>query len=234
MLGVIGFGLAAIVIFTFAWTSLRVYTSVSPYRRQAFAVAFCLLAAAMALWALAVAANDPLVTARMMLAADSLVIAGTAAMIMVVIGRTSLAAIALIGLIGALLLSYRVYVEPSTAYVQQGLLFFNLEGNSRLVVVGIFALVWLPIAMYFAGQAARDPLLAKRRLSFQLYFVALVAVFGIFVKARRPAAIIGLFVIIIVLFLAAILFNLALQAAQRKVSGPRHATKPARSSHRAK
>lgn len=230
MLGVIGFTAAAIVITSFVWSASRAYIGVDTFRFSFFKLAFGLLAAAMLVWAVVVLRNDTLVTKELMLAADALLLAATICMVVVATGPLPIYLYTLFGVASALLLGYRAYMETSAAYVQDGLLYFNLEGASRFVVVGIFALIWLPAAMFFASKIARsDPLLRRRQLTLQLYFVALVAVFGVFAKARRPEAIIWLFVMIVALFLVMASFNLALVGAHKKVQ-----RRAQRATHRSK
>lgn len=226
MLGAIGFSVAAVAITAFAVSCQKTYHHVDRFRLGAFVSAFCLLAAAMVLWAIIAANNDPSMTAQLMVAADVLVLVASAAMVLVAVGRLVPLIIIPLGLIVALAVSYRVFNEPSTAYVQNGLLFFDLQDTMRLFVVGIFAFVWLPVAMYFAALVAHDPLLAKQRLTFQLYFVALVAVFGVFAKARREGAIIGLFAVMTALFIIMTVFNVVLARAHARLGkGVRHAAK---------
>ncbi|MCA9325759.1 hypothetical protein KDA23_06925 [Candidatus Saccharibacteria bacterium] len=228
MLGAIGFIVAAIAILGFVWSCQKAYVQVDPFRLWAFCFAFTLMAVSMLLWAMITIVADPVVTQNFMLATDVLLLLGTAAMIMVATGRPTMLQATLLAGVVALTVSYRAYLQPPTAYVQDGLLFFNLLGASRLVIVGIFAFIWLPVAMYFASQIAQsNPIMRTRTWTFQIYFVALAAVFGMFAKAQRSAAIIALFIIMIALFGLLALFNVTLTKMQPIKRGKTHAARKA-------
>ncbi len=214
MIGVLGFLLAAVVIAAFVWSSQRTYTMVDPFRLKAFNIAFALLALAMAVWGLVVALDDATMTRNLMLMSDVLLLVSTACMVIVVVRKFStLFLTSLAGVVSGLV-AYRAYSMPSTAYVSDGLLYFNLQGSSRLFIVGLFAFVWLPAAMIIAGQIANIRILANRRLVLQAYFILLVALLAMFSKARRSEAIIALFGAIVLVFVILLVFNLSLTKAQ--------------------
>lgn len=210
MIGLIGFIIAAAAITSFVWSNQKVYTTVEPTRLKLFNVAFGLIAIAMLFWATIVAANDAAITQRFMVASDCLIGLGSLCMFLVIFRQFSALVLSLLGGVLAVFVSYRAYVQVPTAYVHNGLLYFNLQGSSRLLIIGLFAIIWLPAMMLVANDVANHPAFHGKRLSLQMYFVFLVALLALFAKARRPGAIIGLFAMIVLVFVVLTVLNLTL------------------------
>lgn len=224
MTGIIGFIIGALCIASFSVTAARTYITVPPRKLQLFTSAFGLLAAAMLVWAFTIIFNSPQSTKELILASDTLLVLATGCMILLLFSRTEVWLTALLGLAGSLLIGLRAFAYTPTAFVHNGLLYFNLSSSVRAVIVGSFLLFWLPAVVTVASYTAKDKSLPGIQNILSISFMALIVVTALFVAAHRSIAIIGLFVIIAALFLAMTVVNVIILKLH-KTFGAKHATR---------
>lgn len=210
MLGIIGFLIGALVIASFAITSQDAYATVEPRRLKLFGFAFGSLALTMLLWAgvVAMGSDNPINTREMLVAGDVILLAGTSALVAGMFRRTSILVMLCLAAVAALAVMVRSFQYPPAGFVLDGLLHFNLTGDIRLAFTGIFLLIWLPAMIQVAREAVQDRAFIGLEKALPASFMVLIFVTTLFLSARRPAVIIGLFVAIIVTFLAMTLVNL--------------------------
>jgi len=226
MTGKVGFILGALFIASFAITATRAYSTVPTRKLQLFSSAFGLLAMAMLVWAFAIICNNPASTKELILASDSLLIFATGCMIQLLLNRSEVWLTALLGLAGSLLLGLRAYDYVPTAFVHDGLLYFNLSTSVRAIIIGAFLLFWLPAVVTVASYAAKDKSLPGIQNILSVSFMALIVVTALFVAARRSYIIISLFAIIAALFLAMTLVNIIILKLHKSF-GAKHAARAA-------
>lgn len=224
MTGTIGFLIGAAAIASFAATSFYAYRFADPRKLHLFVTAFGLFAVAMVLWAVAVASGNAIAVTRLLYASDALLLAGTVAMAMLLWGRQNVILNVGLGSLAALLLSLRAFDYTPTGYVHDGLLYFNLTGGVRTVILLSFVLIWLPAMIQMAFSVARDPLLFAVRNALTSCFTALVFVTAFFLSAKRAAVIVPLFAFIAALFLIMSILNVLIMRAGR--SSAEHAATP--------
>lgn len=225
MLGTLGFTIGAFTIALFAATSYRAYRFVNQRRLTLFCSAFAMLAVAMLLWAMAAASSsDVVILHRLLFASDVLLLTGTAAMVALLFKTTNVLGGILLTMVGAVALAFRATAYPPTGFVQNGLLYFNLNGGVRFIVLLAFVLGWLPGMVLVASEAAHDPVLEHVSSSLKASFVSLVLVSSLFLTARRSGVMITLFVLVAALFLVMSFLNWQISSAQRAQKGKKHAS----------
>jgi hypothetical protein len=226
MTGIAGFILGALFIASFAVTASKAYATVPPRKLQLFSAAFGCLAAAMLLWALTVIVNTPQGIRVLMLASDCLLLLGTGCMVQLLVNRSEVWFTTCLGLIGSLLVGLRAFVYPTTAFVQGGLLYFNLSKSVQAVIIGALLLLWIPAVIVVASYTAKDKSLPSIQNILTASFLALVVVTALFLSAHRSAAVIGFFAIIAALFLAMTVANVTIMRLH-KTFGVKHAARSA-------
>lgn len=231
MTGTLGFFIGAITITSFAVTSWRAYNLVSQTKLRLFVTAFLLFAAAMAVWGLTALKPENTNIQPLLVISDILVATATACMAFVLLGGVRIVTALIIGILGALLITDRVYFYPPAGYVHNGLLFFNLSGGVRTAFLVAFVLIWLPAMLSVAGELARDKAFSGMQHALNACFILLILVSALFVCARRSSTIITEFAMIDALFLAMALVNglaITLHQELAKEGAPRAATQPKR------
>lgn len=207
MLGAIGFLVAAFSVILFTTTFNRAFPLPNKRTNEAFAYALYSLAAALVLWGAATFFNDKIFTKEAIYAGELLLAAGSVAMLNVIAPLDALDNM-LATLVAGLALVYRQTSVPMTAYVQNGLLHFNLQGGFRSVVLIAFLVIWFPAMFMLARRVCQVfPQLAAIQSSILLYFTSLTFLTALFLSARRDGMIIAQFIGVIVLFLLGAFFN---------------------------
>jgi len=230
MLGFIGFIVAAVAIGAFAVTAYDAYGELDSGRRNAFSAAFYLLSMAMLVWAGVSVGNDVRVTRTLMLASDVIVAVATGYMAYILLAdRWQPWFAGPFAVIGAGLIALRAYVYVPQAFVSDGLLYFNLAPGPQAVIVGLFALVWLPAEVVVARRALSPQRLPGLQHGVVAVFLSLVITLAFLLSTQRASGITSSFVAIIVLFLAAVAMNvfIACVGNNTKRSAP-HAVKSVR------
>lgn len=207
MLGFIGFIFLAVIVGLYVQTSSRLYVTVPVEKRQSFVAAFGLLATTSLVWSLSFFVVPSAINLLMTIA-DFLLLVATGFMMNVSIDllrRTWL--IIGIVLVGATLLALRSLVFPSTAFVEGGILNFDLSTQTALGIGLIFLAVWLPACLRVIRYVTHAAALARFRFSFAYLFASVILMTSFFLTAQRPLMIILSFISINVLFFVLLLMN---------------------------
>ncbi|MDB5166514.1 MAG: hypothetical protein JWM37_586 [Candidatus Saccharibacteria bacterium] len=227
MIGLIGFILAALSIGAFGASVNGAFPAASPSARYHFSLALYLLAAAMVLWGVTVAVNDPSVTDMLFIATDILMATATLVLIRTVFYGGRLV-ITVLATFVAVLVAYRATTVPTTAFIEDGLLHFNLQDGLRTTLLGTLLLVWLPIMLTLARRFGAVSRFEWVTPVLTLQYSLLVFATAMFMSARRPWVIVSLFGMMIVLFVVATVFNRSLSqipaAVPQKKGKKHHAT----------
>lgn len=206
-LGTIGFISGMLAVGAFAFTSWKAYRVVKPELLKLFVTSFALFAVAMGVWAVAALPSLSADIRPLLFATDVLLLTATACMSFILLGGVRIYSATLFATLAAVLLAHRMSQYPPTGYVADGLLYFNLDGIVRTILVIAFALIWLPAMYKVANILALDRVLAPLGRVLTLCFILLTLVSATFLGARRPSVIIGLFLMITVLFAAMTVMN---------------------------
>ncbi len=208
MIGTIGFIVGALSIAAFAVTARKAYSDTPPRKLNLFCTAFGLLSASLLLWATALLMHQDVATRMLMIATDCLLVLATGSMALVLLDRPSIPLQVGLGVAGSMAIMLRAVAYPSTAYIRDGLLFFDLTQPVRLVIIGMFLICWLPAVIVVASYIANTPRLRSLQNLFTALFILLIAVTALFVSAQRQTVIIGLFVGITTLFVSMTCINI--------------------------
>lgn len=220
MLGIIGFLTLAAVIGVYVYTSHIQYTLVPFREKRLFVTAYGLLAIAALIWATTFVVEPQSVSA-LVYTADIILVMATGAMlgVLIDIGRPQI--FALLTLAAAGLLAVRAFVLPSTAYVADGLLFFDLAPEESLVIGLLFLAIWLPATIKIVYLALRSQRLIPLRNVVSFIFVSTVLMTGFFLAARRPEMIVVTFTSIVILFAILVAVNMLLKRIESNSGGHR-------------
>ncbi len=206
ILGFIGFVILAIVIGLYAYSSSRQYSNVPVHILKPFVSSFSLLAAASLCWAATFFVNNQAIQ-TLVLVADGLLLVATGCMISVMTNGLKPLILTSISMAGSALLVVRSTLIESTAYVSDGILFFDL---SRTLAVGIglgFLLVWLPAITKVVSIQTTQPKLSSLRMPMLFLFTSTILMTSFFLSAQRPVMIVATFMSVIVLFALLLLVN---------------------------
>lgn len=187
MLGVIGFISAAIAIALFIFSYRRAYPRVDARTSSPLVIGLSLLMIVMVFCAFIVSqASTGQYLAPMILTIDVIMLIATGFMLSILLpGNSKLLTILLIVFM-ALVIGYRAYTLPPTAYVLDGILYFNLEGAARTLLMIAILGIWYP-ALHIAGSRAAQTL-SLPGLSTVLalgYFMLAVATAAFFSTTQR-------------------------------------------------
>lgn len=207
MLGFIGFIVLAVIVGLYAQTSSRLYVAVPAVERQSFVAAFGLLATTSLVWSLSFFVVPSAINLLMTIA-DFLLLVATGLMVNVSIDllRRTWLMIGIV-LVGATLLALRTLVFPSTAFVEGGLLHFDLPTQAALGIGLIFMVAWLPACLRIIQHVTHPAVLTRFRFSFAYLFASVILMTSFFLTAQRPLMIILSFIFINVLFFVLLLMN---------------------------
>lgn len=183
-----------------------------------FTLAFSLLALCMLVWLTVVVINDARVTKELILASDALLLMGSACMILIFVKHYESYIAPLLALLGSVLLGIRAVSRPPTAYVHDGLLYFNLNTSMKALIVGGFLLFWLPGVMNVASYISQDISLRGGQNLVPMLFTFTILSTALFVSARRSWVIIVLFVVITILFGVMAAINVTISKIHRELS----------------
>ena len=209
MLGMIGFLTLACVVSAYAYTCHVNYTLVPLRERRLFTAAYGLLGLTAVVWATTFLVVEGAVPA-LVFTSDIMLVVATACILGVVLDIAKPTVYMPLILVGSGLLTARAFAFPPTAYVADGLLFFNLSQLQALVIGLIFLIAWLPATIKVAYLALRSPRLLPFRNLVSFLFTSVVLMTGFFLAARRPIMIVVTFVSIILLFAILTGVNIAL------------------------
>ncbi len=192
MLGFIGFSIAAILVGLFAFSFNRYFQTLSFHTRHTFVSAFILLALALFVWGFAPLINIPSVTTALVFAGDALLILGTGYLISAQLKMPSLWLL-VVAVVGVAILTLRAFVFQPAAFVQDGILHFNLEGEARLVILAILAFIWMPLGIRVTQLAVRSKGAVQFSGLIALVFIAALIFAALFIAARQTEIIIASF-----------------------------------------
>lgn len=223
MLGVIGFLALALVIGIYVYTCYANYNLVPLREKRLFVSAYILLGLASLVWAATFFVNAEVV-APLVFASDVMLIVGTGCMLGVVFDIARPRVFAPLVVTGASILTIRAFVMPPSAYVADGLLFFNLSQVEALAFGLVFLSAWLPATIKIIHLALQSPRLLPFRNVVSYLFISVILMTGFFLTARRPIMIVISFASIIILFALLAGVNVALKRIEkpRKRHGVSH------------
>lgn len=214
MLGIIGFLTLAFVIGIYVNTCYANYNFVPLREKRLFVNAYGLLGLSALTWATTFFVADAAVS-QLVFASDVLLVIATGCMLGIVFNAARPRVFAPLVLIGAGLITVRAFVVPSTAYVADGLLIFDLSQAEALVIGLVFLIVWLPATIKVVHLALRSPSLVQFRNLVSFLFMSVVLMTGFFLTARRPVMIVISFASIILLFATLAGVNVALKRIEK-------------------
>lgn len=207
MLGFIGFSVLAVVVATYAYTSNRHYVKTVPMRfLKPFVMGFTLLAASAAMWAATFLVNIDLVQVLIFIS-NGLLLAATGCMLGVLFDVTRPWLFLTLTLLVSGVLATRAFLLPSSAYIADGLLFFNLTQTVSTIIGLIFLVIWLPAIIKIITLVTHGPGLSTYRAPVLFLFMATVLMTSFFLSAQRPIMIIVTFASIVLLFTMLLLVN---------------------------
>jgi len=201
MLGFIGFLIAAVIISFFAVSFYTSFKDLNLRQRQLFTAAFLLLGLALLTWGVAPLVNMPEVTSPLVFAGDVLLVAGTCFLVAAQSRIPRVWLTVVLATFAAVVLTARAYYFEPTAFVENGLLHFNLEGAPRYLVVAMLAFVWMPLGARITQLAVRSKGVPQFSGVVALVYVTSLLSAAMFIGARQQAAIIGTFAVLCFTFL---------------------------------
>lgn len=210
MLGLIGFLALAFVIGVYVYMCYINYTFVPIREKRLFVSAYGLLGLAALVWAATFFVAKEIVS-PLVFASDIILVAATGCMLGIIFDIARPRILAPLVLAGTSILTVRAFVVPPSAYVADGLLFFNLSQAEALVFGLVFLIVWLPATIKVVHLALQSPRLLPFRNVVSFLFISVVLMTGFFLTARRPVMIIISFVSIILLFALLVGVNILLK-----------------------
>lgn len=226
MWGFVGFIVAAIVVGFFAQTFYKTYAQVESRVRKSFTTSFVLLAIAMALWGVAALSGQATVVGNMVLAGDILLVIATGYLFHAVFDLSEPWLAGLLVVPGALLIVLRANMYPTEAYVDGGLLYFNLTGAPRIVLLTVLIAIWLPITLHVMSRAVRSIGRDDLRIIVQASCVSCIMATTIFVAAFQHKVVVASFIFVILAFmgLAAsnVLATIPLGPTKKKTGAKKH------------
>ena len=201
MLGFVGFFIAAIIISLFAISFYVSFKELLMNQRQSFAGAFLLLGLALFVWGFAPLINNPDVTVALVFAGDALLILGSGLLINAQFKFPKLWLVISLADTCAALLTTRAFVYPPAAFVQDGLLHFNLEGVPRYVVVALLAFVWMLLGTRITQLAVRSRRVPQFGGAIALIYIVSLVCAALFISARQNVMIVASFAALAFTFL---------------------------------
>lgn len=201
MLGVIGFVVAAAAIGTFVWSVKAAYSRLDSQTTHLFTTAFSILALVMVVCGLAVMPNLDSDIRPFILAVDVMLLAATACLLGILLDLRSPILLSMLAAIMGLIIAARVFLFPTEAYVEDGILYFNLTGVARTALTAIILGVWLPATIVVARRAARTVAVAGLGNVLASAYFLLAAITAIFFATARREVIIATFVVLTITFI---------------------------------
>jgi hypothetical protein len=200
VLGFIGLMIAAIVVSLFARSFYKSFPVLRHHTRSSFTAAFLLLALALFVWAFVPFINKPDVTMYLVFAGDALLLLGTGYLITAQFKAPSLWML-VVAVAGVAIITLRAFVYKPTAFVQDGILHFNLEGEPRLILLAILAFLWVPLGTRITQLAVRSKGLPQFSGVIAAVFVLSLIAAALFISARQTPIIVSSFAVLAFTFL---------------------------------
>jgi hypothetical protein len=222
MLGVVAFVISALLIAGYVRSANRLFGSLPVKRLGSFLSAFALLAATCAVWAGAILAGDN--TPSFVFIGDILLLLATAYMLDVAVGFSrSPWAVALLATLAACLLLVRGVMMPSTAYVENGLLHFDLSQAAALTVAIPVLAIWLVGGAKLFYDAFWQKRMEQLRAIHIVFYSMSILTICYFLTAVRPLIIILSFLTVMIIFAGLCITNeVTIRSLQKLAKGERH------------
>lgn len=219
-MAILGFTTLAVLIALYAYTSGRLFSSLATKGASSFVAAFYCLSSAVFIWLIAAVVGNN--TGLFVFAADILLLIASGLMLSIVVDfKRDPWLMPLVGLFAALFLTARAYIEPSTAYIDNGLLHFDLSPVAALIVGSVLLVCWLP-----AGYVTLKSVMNTVGNSVFFLYTSTVLMTCFFIASTKPATIITSFLGIIFMFLFLIIVNAIVMRILQKTTkhtGVKHA-----------
>lgn len=209
MLGFFILLVLAASIAIYASTSYAKYTLVPNREKRLYVSAYGLLGISAFIWATTFFVPENTVP-QLVFASDILILAGTVCMIGIFLNLTRPQFILPITLVVASIITLRAYTSPSTAYIKENLLIFNLTYEVSLIIGLVFLLIWLPATIKIIHLALSSSALAPYRSLVSFLFMSVVLMTSYSLMAVRPLMVIASFVSMIIFFMILTSLNLTI------------------------
>ncbi|HMS93180.1 MAG TPA: hypothetical protein PKD28_02210 [Candidatus Saccharibacteria bacterium] len=193
MVGFIGFLIAAIIIGWFAVSFYRSFNELAFRQRAYFSVAFLMLAAALFVWGIAPLLNNEATTPFIVFVGDVLLLIGSGFLLEAQFKRFSAISIVAMSLIGAIIIGMRAFIYEPAAFVQNGILHFNLEGEPRILILALLAFLWMPLGTRITQLAVQSKGLNQFSGVIAVAFIVSLVCAAVFIGARQDLMVIASF-----------------------------------------
>ena len=200
MIATVGFVVASIAIAVFAYSFARVFPESKTNYGRAFVVGFVFLSVAMLVCGIGTFSTTPLQLQVAVFIADALLIFATCCAAYAWHPTSHQGVAVGVGVLIAAMLAARAFVEPPTAYLGDGILYFNTEGVSRMVLLGTIALIWLPAVLAVISRIVAPLQLGLTGTLLKYNYALLVMMTVVFFAARQSRVIVISFAAMIALF----------------------------------
>ncbi len=210
MLGVIGFISAFFAILLFVASFRYAYPRLDRSVALSFTSAFMMLASIMAFAAIALLIDNPETLKSTIIAIDIVLLIATGFLLNILLPIKNPLILTLLAVVAGLAIAARVTSEP-TAVISEGILYFNIEGSMRLIMMaGLFG-VWFPASYIVARQAVKTVAAEQFHRIIELAYIMLTISAGIFFAARTQNMILASFGALVVTFVSITGFNVMLK-----------------------
>lgn len=211
MLGAIGFISAFVAIILFVVSFHYAFPRLPRNVSYPFTIAFMMLAGVMALAAVAVLIDKPDILESTIITIDVVLLIATGFLLSVLLPIKHPIIITLLAVLAGLALATRVFNAPLTAVINDGILYFNLEGGVRMAVMAGLYGIWLPASYVVARRSIEITNLREFHEIIVLAYMMLVVSAGVFFAARTEGMIIASFGALVVAFISIAGFNVVLK-----------------------
>ena len=207
MLAAWGFIITSVVLALFAWTFSAASRKVKVHL-PLFVYTYYLLAVAFLMWGIAAWNGNAKFLQFTIFFGDVVLLAGTACLLATILSRNTLKEIApSVAVISAAGLAIRAVYLPPIAYIQNGIIVFNIQRPVLWVITVVIACLWLPahllIMKSFMQRAKLASLVGP---VVGIYAVICLSVLG-FLSAHQRGVIIGAFTVMAVCFFGLLMLN---------------------------
>lgn len=216
MLGLIGFFTAAASIIFFVQSFKKTFTNLDKKTMLAFTTAFSMLASVMILCGVISARQDPETTRTLILAVDVVMLVATGLLLTIFVKLESHTLTAL-SVVAGLLVGARAFLEPIVAKTADGILYFNLSGAPRAVLLALILGIWLPAAAIAASRAARTVAVSGLANLMTAAYIMLTVITAVLFSSQQRPIIIGTFGLLVAIFFVLGLANITLGKMQKKL-----------------
>lgn len=203
MLGAVGFFAAALAVGWFAYSYKKSYPGVVHRVSLPVVSAYTILCFVMLLLSVSFTLIDNGFVGinTVILIVDALMFASTVLFLGVIFPWFQKPfGIAISTFVVGTLLAIRATVYFPTAFIENGIMHFGLEGEPRFILLGALLFVWLPATVIAARHALRSLGLSHLKQLFGFGYLTLVLFSATFFSARQEIMVILTFVMMIALF----------------------------------